>query len=488
MLAKIFTKPNLCKNIGPFKLYEFIVFAFAIVAFIIATQVDFLVDVDTFAVSISEVLSQSAFFCICICILLRFKFPKKIFYIIALAFAIQYAFVTGYKIQPFDADDHMLYIMFVGDNFSIPNDTDCFECYHPPVYYVIAASMYNVTKIFMWRPDCIVRYFSVLLSLFSLAMGVQILRFLFNKNESAFLLSTLLWALHPMFFLFVMRVSNEQMFFTLHIFALYCALLYAKNFSPKYLLYGAIATFFAFWTKSSGLVTLAIFSVAFGVSFVCRKSWKMSKYEHIALCVLLLLCVTAALKFLLGKALVGNVYGLDSISLVGAKLYNLLYFDVLDYVKTTWLSGTNDIGGRQFLLNCWLKSSVASFWKILPTNFGELCMRALCLSTLSLFIFSVIGFIKTKLNRVSLILFAQMLLFVAAGVYLRVTVPYASSSDFRYLFPVLLFFCAFCAKGIFYSKPVVKYVGLLICAIFVTASVLMYIGYSFYSVSIFKEW
>lgn len=53
------------------------------------------------------------------------------------------------------------------------------------------------------------------------------------------------------------------------------------------------------------------------------------------------------------------------------------------------------------------------------------------------------------MDRIKILLFLQIAMFFAALMYLRITVPFACSNDFRYILPVLASFIPFVCLGVF---------------------------------------
>ncbi len=108
--------------------------------------------------------------------------------------------------------------------------------------------------------------------------------------------------------------------------------------------------------------------------------------------------------------------------------------------------------GREFFWNYALKTSLFGEFRIFRFPLGETLGAAIGTSLLVLVVCAFRGFWKSKMDRVQVLLLLQIAMFLAALMYLRITVPFACSNDFRYILPVLASFIPFVCLGTF-VKP-----------------------------------
>ena len=409
------------------------------------------------------------------CLLHRFKIPTPFAFAIVIATLLHgiYALNTPHTVRAHDVEGHVNYIKYVAEELKIPADNDCWTCYQPPVYYTAMAPIWTIANFSHIDSTKAIQWASVILSFLLMTFGFVCFRsFLTGKILWA---ATLLWLFCPIGFLIAPRIGNDQFFFAAHALTLMGVMLYANNKSSKFLLLAAISCWISFWSKSTGSVTVAIWCIGFVVGYVTRDSWKMKKSEYAAIIIMLFLFAGMILRLFFGKEIVGNAESLHSGLAISAAPINLLVFDVLDFLKTTYTSAWNDEGGRQFFINYMAKTSLFGEFTLTRTPFGIWCATLLNLSAFVLAIYAFVGFWKHKFSKATLILTAQGILFFAAMAFLRIKIPYACSSDFRYVMPMLLSFIPFVSMGIFKENSSTKWknLGVAMTIIFCVSSVLL---------------
>jgi hypothetical protein len=82
-------------------------------------------------------------------------------------------------------DDHLEVIKIYSENFNRPTPFQCWECYQPPLYYLIGALVYNISKFFSINTEIswkIVQFINPFLSIISIILAYQILKLLKIKR------------------------------------------------------------------------------------------------------------------------------------------------------------------------------------------------------------------------------------------------------------------------------------------------------------------
>src|SRR4051812_17665277 len=46
----------------------------------------------------------------------------------------------------YDPKGHTEYIQYIAKNWALPHPSDCWECFHPPLYYITGAFAYRLTE------------------------------------------------------------------------------------------------------------------------------------------------------------------------------------------------------------------------------------------------------------------------------------------------------------------------------------------------------
>ncbi len=351
----------------------------------------------------------------------------------------------------YDVDGHLDYIEIVAEEHRIPGTDDCWTCYHPPVYYAVSSVPWLLGSVLHLDGISAVQAESLALSICVLILGFKILQMVLPKG--ALPLGTLLWTFWPLLLLVAPRIGNDQLFYFFHLLCLWGVLKYILSRSSKALLCAALAAGLSYWTKSTGAITLATFALGLAFGYFPREAVFPKKSEVVSLGILVVVCLGILGARLWGDAsLVGNSSGLHSGLAVPNSFGNYAYFDLKNYMLNPFTSPWDESLGREFFWNYALKTSLFGEFRIFRFPLGETLGAAIGTSLLVLVVCAFRGFWKSKMDRVQVLLLLQIAMFLAALMYLRITVPFACSNDFRYILPVLASFIPFVCLGTF-VKP-----------------------------------
>ena len=390
-------------------------------------------------------------------LLRRTRFPGWAAALVALATLLHvlYAFDTPWQSRAHDVGGHVAYVKHIVRTGTIPDAGACWTCYHPPLYYLANAPVHAAGQALFGQPERAMQWFSVLLSCLTLALGVAVL--LKTMRGAPLAVACLLWCLWPVLFLVAPRIGNDQLFYVAHLGALLGCVAWLRDRNARGLFLAAVCCWFAWWTKSTAAVTIALWWTALGISAVRRLAEgpaaepaapgdaKWFNPAIVAGCGLPL--AIGLLRLFGGGDLVGNSDGLADELAVKSGLQNLLWFDLREFLTTTWTSPWTDAGGRQFLPTYMAKTALFGEFDLLNTPLGNACATLMCFSFVGLAAFAVRGFVRRRLGATELLLVAQGVLFYGAMAALRAKYPFACSSDFRYAVPMLLSFVPFVAWG-----------------------------------------
>ncbi|MCF0217343.1 MAG: glycosyltransferase family 39 protein [Fibrobacteraceae bacterium] len=408
-------------------------------------------------------------------LLYRFKvLPLHIILLLLVAVGLHSAYTgnTNYMTRSYDTDGHLDYVKYVATNYSVPKNDQCWSCYHPPVYYALGASVWNIAPKLGLVETRALQWLSFALSVALMIVGAKILALILQG--APLVLSSLLWLFWPILFMISPRIGNDQLFFLTHTLCLWGCFKYVVDKNSRYMILAAIMVALSFWTKSTGAVTALIFASALVLGYFPRQSLKPNKSEVVAVGIFILFAISVVgIKLLSGNALVGNLNSLNSAMRVEANLQNFLFFDFKDFLTVPYTSGWEDVGGRQYMLNYLAKSSMFGETILENSITGRNLAIAMSFMLLVLVAISFIGFLKTKMNKAYLLLLLQIVFFFAALVSLRISAPYGCSSDFRYVVPMLLSFVPFVSFGILRKEVTLgwKCFGVGVSVLFVVCTV-----------------
>jgi len=407
----------------------------------------------------------------------RFRIDKRLILCFFVGFLLRvgYAQDTFYDQRGHDVGGHLHYVRIIADEHRIPASGDCWTCYHPPVYYTLAAGAWNFSKLVGFAQAPFVQDFSLFVSLLALGFGLACLKKVLTGVP--LIAAAILWCVWPSFIMASARIGNDILFYGFYVASLWGIVSYLKTNKGAHFLIAVIAATLSYWTKSSGAVAFALIGLVVVIHFVPRLLDKVSRTEWISLGLFVVSCSVVA-YFVLFHKIVGNAGGLDDTVLISNAPGNFLYFDLKAFLTNPYIDPWHDELGRQYFWNYLAKTSLFGEFTLLNTVLGK-WMATICSACLLGFIaFAVVGFFKKKMDKVNLVLFVQMLLFVVAMIALRLKYPYSCSNDFRYIIPVLLSCLPWSAEGMF-GKDValkVKVVGALLVVAFAVCSSVVLIG------------
>jgi len=376
-----------------------------------------------------------------------------------------------------DVEGHLAYIQYIADNLAIPAADECWTCYHPPVYYTVAAPSLVVSGLLGFASSAGVQLFSLALSILVLICGLALLKKLVDGK--CLTIAAALWTVWPTLLLVAPRIGNDQMFIALHVLCLLSGFNYIRYRKGSSLVFAVVCAALAIWTKSTGFISLALVILMAVVGYYKNRlpeKFAPSKTEIISWVLLLLVFVGLAFEKTIGEGnLVSNANSLHSGLRVGNEAGNFLYFDLKPFLMEPYTSAWADGLGREYFFNYAFKSSLFGEFKLVETAFGKTLVSLISASFLGLIVFAIRGWWKTKLDVYHWILFIQGILFFAALGFLRYQYPYACSNDFRYIMPALLSFVPYVGLGIYQKEFSLKwkFLGIATVLVFVVCSVLL---------------
>ncbi len=399
-------------------------------------------------------------------------FHLMLMLLVAVGLHCAYTYNTNYMTRSYDTEGHVAYVKYIAENHSIPNDEECWSCYHPPIYYVAGAFVWTLTSQLGLVETRALQWFSFSLSIILMIVGVKILMLLLNG--APLVLASSLWLFWPVLFMISPRVGNDQLFFLAHVLCLWWCLKYILNKDGRCMILAGFMVALSFWTKNTGAVTALVFISAFVLGYFPRQSLKPSKSEMTAIVVFIAFTFSVVLdKLFLDSALVGNLNSLNSLMRVNSDVQNILFFDIKEFLTIPYTSGWHDEGGRQYMLNYLAKTSMFGETVLDDSVAGRNLAASMSFLLLGIVITAFVGFLKTKISKAYLLLVLQAVYFFIALAALRIKAPYGCSSDFRYVVPVLLSFVPFVGLGTFCKEGTLgwKCTGVVFSVLFVICTI-----------------
>ena len=160
----------------------------------------------------------------------------------------------------FDSKEHLKYIDYIQQHWSLPSPTEGWEMYQPPLYYFIAAAILSFCKLSINDPASVF-VLRALGAFFGIAQFVLVfltLRLLFPVRTA--LVGLLLAAFLPMHLYLAHYVTNEVLTATLATLTVYLCLRLLKNEKPRaaQFVFVGLALGATMLTKATGILLLPI--------------------------------------------------------------------------------------------------------------------------------------------------------------------------------------------------------------------------------------
>jgi len=386
-------------------------------------------------------------------ILRKFKFKYRVILIILLGIVVRlivYTY-TGPMQNPYDVGAHLDYIKIIAEEKRLPQNDECWSCYHPPLYYATFAVLKNVADLYDSNfTSRIFQQASLLLSFASIIFGVALILNLFGNGYVAYL-AALIAVFWPGLALAAPRIGNDSLFYFGALFCMLFAQRYWRLHKNSDMLLASIGASMALAAKATGFVILGGWVIVYILSALRFLRIGSLKTLFASIFIIILFIgfsnYRTAINIIDGKktSLVGNISGLNGNLRVNSAMGNYLYFDLQDYLLESYTSPWTDKGGRQYYWNYALKTSLFGELRILNSPVGYTIATTLSILALLIFLLALWGIIHIKFKDLPPLFF--VILLFAAHIYLRVSYPYSCSNDFRYIFPVIFPIAYFSVSG-----------------------------------------
>jgi hypothetical protein len=376
-----------------------------------------------------------------------------VFYIALALFFYRYMGALPHE-HSHDFYGHMDYLRFVLTHLRLPEASQCYECYQPPVYYLFAAGAFTLGKwVGLVDPMMAVKAISLPVYLALVSIYVSFVRRL-NVRPWASLFGFSLFLLWP---LGVVKATD----FTADILAacgVFWSFLWTFKWydTPriKFVFKALIIAAITMWIKSTAIVAFGMFGVATlmllyerRITFKSLVSWRM-------------LCIAAGC-LLLGFSYLAHLstVSTDDPASTAMVFYTMssntslwfaddtlayyLVFPFETFLKQPFLNTFHDETGRKYFWNAFFKTVVLGEWEWQPRKLA----MAMNVTFLLMVIYSLISGGAALLKPVRFAARPLALHGVAIGLLLlmlvvfRISQPAGCNQDVRYIYAIIPLFC-----------------------------------------------
>lgn len=372
------------------------------------------------------------------------------FLLCAIVLRLYYLYHTPYYIRTHDVDGHLDYIMYIVHNFKLPQDNTCWQCYHPSFYYVLAAIWYHLSQfVAILQPYKALQFLSLLLNIGFLVYGLALLKEYLIKPWILFLVSVL-FLFWPSLVIHSVRIGNDALVYAAYVASFFHFVRFLKTDAKKHFFLAIVFASLAFMAKTNGIIMMVIMGITLGIKLLraCgspafktlfKLFWVMVVSFTITGGIVFGAKIYDRVKSDAKSLIVSNSNGLGDSLRVGDTLNHFVYFDLKTYINEPYIDPWKDASGRQYFWNYLLKSSVFGEFNTFVSPKSKTPAVVLSMGAL-IIVLTSFGSLLLRQNRLREEEFALMLnlvISISALMYLRVSVPFACSNDFRYIVPLL---------------------------------------------------
>lgn len=374
--------------------------------------------------------------------------PKHLITLIVLSGAFMRVFLGIYSPPTNSFDDHLEPISHYINNNERPLPNTCWECYQPPLYYVLSAAVFKstfaITKsyFYSWK---FVQFINIIFSILNLIIISKILNQIKFKNKLLIPLVISIIAFLPKDIYSSVMITNDYILVFLTSLSIYYFLKYLNIQSTSNLLRILLVVFLGAISKQHGLILSLI------PLYIIYKSFFKEKTNIIILLpliTLLLMCSDEIWKY--GKTGIWLVSNQDFFKYASSQLpgniFNVSFYNIqfIELIKNPFLSQTT-------LSSFWTEVFARTWfdyeWRFLTPGTSNVNIVSTILYSIGTLITFTPIFIALKYWRKIIkikneyrILILIGLLFLFVPIFQTFRFPYYSSMKSQFILPAISIF------------------------------------------------
>jgi len=386
---------------------------------------------------------------------------------------IVYAIATKYDVRGHDVGGHIDYIVYLARNhYALPPVHGGLEYYHPPLYYMVMAPLYQLGTFLGWSEETsftLIQSASIFLSIVTLALGLWIGLLLFEQKDRLQLLSygAIITALPSLIF-FAARINNDVLASFLAFLSLLVLLQWWRRPGAGWWIFFSVLVGLGLLTKSSAVLLLVVGWVCLTV----RADFSLGR-KFLALALSLLIVLAIAGWFHIPRALqetdkklalIGNRNILTNFVPNSSEAF--FVFSPAAMVRIPFNHAFEDSFRRMYFWEFYFRSGLFGEFqfedRLLPLG------SVMIVFALEVLLLAVLGFSVAMRNSFIALLpmHATTVVWLIGMVVYRYAYPYSSSQDFRYTILLSVPLGYYVARGIGCLPPRIQMVAVGIVAVF----------------------
>ena len=408
-----------------------------------------------------------------------------------MALYVLYLGYTAPEQRNYDARGQHQYLLYIAAHAALPPPGYCNVCYHPPLYYVLAALWARCLLVTHWLPlPKGLPLLSLIFAWVFVLFGILTVRRL-TRRRSVVYLATALLVFWPYSVINSIRVHNDSLASALMAAAIYFAVKWYQVGRGRDLWWATLFAALGLLTKGTALVVVAALVVV-----VALRWWRTRSARAWAPWALLAGAVLGV-AFGLGpyrhsdrgdpslcRTFFGDACLVDQSLFAGNRAANYFGFDVQTFLSEPYLASMRGTE-RNYFLPSLLKSSLFGTYNTdperdlaYPLNNGlAKFLNALLLGMVALGLTALGLATRARLRRYTPVLAIGVTMVAGLAVF-RLVIPSPHHNDLRHVFPLLILASLLYAEAVEEWRRRLPWVGMgarLVAVLFLVTSTLYFV-------------
>ncbi len=370
----------------------------------------------------------------------RLSTPSMVFWLVFLSLSVLYACGTKVYTRSYDWNGHDDYIHFILDRHQLPKPQDCWVCYHPPLYYLVAAPFYRVFRATPFSaPADELQLFSIGLFGIFLIYFLKLMERLLDSGPTRVLTMLSLAAL-PATMIHSARIGNDALLYIFWMGAVFHLTRWETEFARRDMTIASVFLALGFVTKGTAPVPVAAMGVTVAVAFWRSPQRRKEIKTQAARAITTIVAGSAAYLYWSRRyilhAISPNASYLGKELTIHQTAFDQVAFNVRAFVME-FAEPRSSLGAREHFLNFFLKSSAFGEW-LHPFAGARSTMRLFSLYYLAVIVMFV-GLLARSLRRerrLPVAMTATVLISPLFSLAYRWQGNYICMGDARYVYPM----------------------------------------------------
>lgn len=369
--------------------------------------------------------------------------PGFLAWTVVMISAVWYAHLTDYGMRSYDWWGHDAYVNYLVDNHRFPSPGQCWTCYHPPLYFMVAAVF---VRVFRAMPRQLP--FENLQYLSTAFYGLYLIAFLRMLHENLEwrlqrALAFLLVVSVPAALMHSARIGNDQMICTLWAFSLLYTVRWERTLAPSDLVAATVFLAVGCATKINVVVPTAATGAAILTNWIRKPAFRRDIVVAAAMALPVFLVGFSfylwwSRSYLKVAGVAANAAMLGNPLRVWPNWHRAFKIEPYTFLYG-FADSMDEAGGRRFFWNYFLKTSLTGEWHFHQRGTHTTIFWLSAALLLFLIVFAVLAVVERRTWRKIPSAFTWTLIFspmVSMAHWYHT--GYSSSGDARYVFPVWL--------------------------------------------------